>query len=195
MVYRLLSIAVVLPLLLLSSPASAQITFSGATETHLLRAARTTSPRALNNGRPTFGWRTDLFVLGTVSENVSALCDLRVTESQSINFDYLAIRLTDLTPLGLNVQAGKFDLPFGNLGERRFPRRNPLFGLPLIYEYRTSLPAEVSYDAAILAGRGRGTGMPLLSATWLHRVIGAGSSSTSMPMSFRNPWTEVDNGA
>ncbi len=146
-----------------SSHAWAQISFSGGTETHILRAAPTTSPRALNNGRPTFGWRTDLFVLGTVSEKVSALCDVRVADDQTVNFDYLAVRLTDLTPLDLNVQAGKFDLPFGNLGERRFPRRNPLYGLPLIYEYNTALPAEASYDGAIVAGRGRGGGMPLLS--------------------------------
>ncbi len=148
---------------LIRDNAAAQITLSGGTETHLLRAAPTSSPRALNNGRPTFGWRTDLFMLGTVSEKVSALCDVRVDDDQTVNFDYLAIRLTDLTALRLNLQAGKFDLPFGNLGERRFPRRNPLFGLPLIYEYNTALPSEISSAGAILAGRGRGGGMPLLS--------------------------------
>jgi hypothetical protein len=70
--------------------------------------------------------------------------------------------LKEVTPLRLDLQAGKIDLPFGNLGERRFPRRNSLFGLPLIYEYRTALPNYLTTEAYLLAYQGRGYGMRLL---------------------------------
>ena len=148
----------------------AQLTLSGQTAVHFLRSAPTESPRDVSYGRPTFGWRSDLFLDGAVTDNVAALANIRVTDDGNINlgnlFDYLAIRMTNLTPLALNIQAGKFDLPFGNLGERRFPRRNPLYGLPLIYEYNTSLPDYIAYgvmtDAGLLASRGKGTGMRLL---------------------------------
>jgi hypothetical protein len=68
----------------------------------------------------------------------------------------------NLTPFGLNLQAGKFGLPFGNLGERWFPRKNPLFGLPVIYEYRSSLSDYLTTEAKQIAYRGRGQGMRLL---------------------------------
>jgi len=146
---------------------AAQVSLSGQSAVHFFKSGHTDSPRAMNNGRPTFAWRTDLFIDGSVSENVAALCNVRVLDDEYVNFDYLAIRLTNLTPLNLNLQVGKFDMPFGNLAERRFPRRNPLFGLPLIYEYRTSLPSQLTSsrltsEAELLGNRGRGKGMRLL---------------------------------
>jgi hypothetical protein len=79
-----------------------------------------------------------------------------------LNFDYAAIRITDLAGLGINVQMGKFDMPFGNLAERRFPTKNFVFGLPLIYEYRTALPNYADTRIDVLSNRGKGTGMRLL---------------------------------
>jgi hypothetical protein len=141
---------------------SGQITLGGATEVHALKSASTESPRAVNSGRPSFGWRTDMFLTASVSDKVGAVSDVRVMDNQYVSFDYLAIRMVDLTPIGLNLQAGKFDIPFGNLGQRRFPRRNPLFGLPLMYEYSTSLPEHSTTEEDVLAGRGKGHGMRLL---------------------------------
>jgi hypothetical protein len=146
-----------------TSPGIAQITLSGQTAAYFFKSAPTQSPRSLNYGRPSFGWQAYLFVDGHVTDNVAALGTVRVADNELIYFDYLAIRLTNLTPLQLNLQVGKFDLPFGNLGERRYPRRNPLFGLPLIYEYRTALPDHVTTEATVLASQGQGTGMRLLN--------------------------------
>ncbi len=140
-----------------------QVTLGGQTSTSFLKSASTSSQREVNNARPSFAWRADLFLSGYVNENVAALCNVRVTDDQSINFDYLAVRLMNLTPLGLNLQAGKIDLPFGNLGERWFPRKNPLFGLPVIYEYRNALPEYIATETKLLANRGRGQGMRLLN--------------------------------
>jgi hypothetical protein len=140
----------------------AQVLLSGQTAAHFLKSSPSQSPRTVNNGRPSFGWESDLFVDGRISDRVTALSTFRVTEDLVLNVDYAAIRLTDLTPIHLNFQAGRFDLPFGNLGERRFPRRNFLFGLPLLYEYGTALPDHLTSEQEILAARGTGSGMPLL---------------------------------
>ena len=140
----------------------AQVFLSGQTAAHFLKSSSSESPRTVNYGRPSFGWESDLFIDGRISDKVSALSTIRVGENQLFNLDYAAIRLTDLTPLHLNFQGGRFDLPFGNLGERRFPRGNFLFSLPLLYEYGTALPDHVTSEQEILAARGKGIGMRLL---------------------------------
>jgi len=129
----------------------------------ILKSARTESPRVVNAGRGTFGWESDLFLNGLVSDDIAVLSNVRVTDREYLWFDYLAVRFVDMTPLHLNIQAGKFDMPFGNLSERRFPRNNPLYSLPLMYEYGTALPSHFPTDQEILNGRGKGPGMPLLS--------------------------------
>jgi hypothetical protein len=143
-------------------PGTAQITFSGQTAAQYFQSASTRSPRAVNAGHPSFGWETEVFLDAVVTENVFALSTIRASESRQIEFDQIAVRLMDLTPLHLNLQAGKFDLPFGNLGERRYPRRNNLFSLPLIYEYRSALSNYTSTEANLLLYRGSGAGMRLL---------------------------------
>jgi hypothetical protein len=161
---------------MLPPAASAQVLLSGETAAQFYKSAVTQSPRAVNSGRPSFGWDTRLFINGEVTDHVTALANIRATNTDAITFDYIAVRLTDLTPLGLNFQAGKFDLPFGNLGERRFPRKNILFGLPAIYDYRMSIPDHFSPgpdykvipEREILAGAGQGRGMRLLDLGMYH---------------------------
>ena len=156
--------------------ASTQVLLSGETAAQFYKSAVTQSPRAVSSGRPSFGWDTRLFIDGEVTDNVTALANIRATNTDAITFDYIAVRLTDVTPLGLNFQAGKFDLPFGNLGERRFPRKNLLYGLPSIYEYRMALPDHFSPgpdyrvipEREILAGAGQGRGMRLLDLGMYH---------------------------
>ncbi len=140
----------------------AQIDLSGQMAVYVYKSAHSQGPREINHGRPSFGWQTDLFMDSYLTDHVAAQSTVRITDDQVINFDYVAITLADVTPLDLNIRAGKFDLPFGNLGDRRFPRRNPLFGLPLIYEYRTALPEYVTTSTELLTSRGRGYGMRLL---------------------------------
>lgn len=146
----------------LSHLAHGQISFSGQTAAQFLKSTPSESQRTVNYGRPSFGWESELFVDGRISDHVTALTTVSATEGRPINVEYAAIRIADITPLHFNVQAGLFDLPFGNLGERRFPRRNFLYSLPLLYEYETSLPDHPTTETAILAARGQGGGMPLL---------------------------------
>jgi hypothetical protein len=146
----------------LSRLAPGQISLSGQTAAQFLQSTPSESQRTVNFGRPSFGWESEFFVDGHISDHVSALTTVRAGQDQPITVDYAAIRITDITALHLNAQAGLFDLPFGNLRERRFPRRNFLYSLPLLYEYETSLPDRPTTDAEILAARGKGGGMPLL---------------------------------
>lgn len=156
-------IPVVLVLLAaLCSQASSQVQASGEASSSVLKSARSSSLRAVNNGNPTFGWRFDLFLDAKVTDNVFVLVNTRAIQDEVINFDYLALRIVNLADLGLNFQMGKFDMPFGNLADRRFATKNFLYGLPLIYEYRTSLPDQVTTRAEVLNNRGKGTGMRLI---------------------------------
>ncbi|MEX2088883.1 MAG: hypothetical protein WEB62_03890 [Bacteroidota bacterium] len=143
-------------------PLSAQVQWSGEVSAYLAKSDRSQNPRVINKGIPTFGWRFDLFLDGVITENVFALANLRVMEDEHVYLDYAALRVTDLASLGINLQVGKFDMPFGNLGERRFPERNFLYGLPIIYEYRMALPGSVVTKAELLNSRGRGVGMRLI---------------------------------
>ena len=162
-----------------AASATAQVQFSGQTAADFYKSGATQAPRAVDNGRPSFGWDTRLFIEGQPAEHVTALANIRATNTDPITLDYVALRLTDITPLGLNIQAGKFDLPFGNLGERRFPRKNVLFGLPSIYEYRTALPDHftpgsdyrIVPERDIVANAGRGAGMRLLDLGMYHTGV------------------------
>ncbi len=155
------TVCALVALLLAASPGRGQISLGGQTSAHFYRSAHTQAQRELNGARPSFGLRADLFLTGQVTDNISTFWYARISGDGSIAFDYAVIRLTDLTSLNFNVEAGKFDVPFGNLGERRYPRRNPLYSLPLIYEYRTALPDQVPTEAEVHANRGQGTGMRL----------------------------------
>ncbi len=143
-------------------PARAQIIWGGQASADFLQSGRTTSPRAIDQGRPTFGWRSDLFLDADISDNVAVLSAYRVTDEERLFFDNIAVRVMHLTPLDFNIQAGKFDMPFGNLGMRRYPRENPLYSLPLPYEYQTSLSMTPVSEGQLLAARGKGSGLRML---------------------------------
>jgi hypothetical protein len=146
----------------LSAPLAAQVQLSGEASSFGLKSSRSDGQRVVDRGTPTFGWRFDLFVDGRVTDHVFVLASLRSYEEETLNIDYAAIRITDIADLGINLQMGKFDMPFGNLAERRFPTKNFLYGLPLIYEYRMSLPNQVVTRIDLLNNRGKGVGMRLL---------------------------------
>ncbi len=77
-------------------------------------------------------------------------------QDQVVHVDLFSLKFADLTPAEFNIEAGEIDLPFGNLGERRFPKTNPFYNLPLLHEHLTSLrssnyelwPGDSRYRAA-----------------------------------------------
>jgi hypothetical protein len=144
-----------------SADGFAQVSLSGETAIGVVKTAPSQAQRSVNNGLAFFGWQTDLFFSANITEDIGVLTDLRAADDRDPAIDYLAIRLSNILPLHLTLDAGKIDLPFGNLGDRRYPRRNALYGLPLMYEYRTNLPNYYIRDVDLLAYRGRGSGMRL----------------------------------
>ena len=146
----------------LGAPVFSQVQLSGDASAFGLKSSRSQNQRVVNKGTTTFGWRFDLFIDAKVTDNVFVLANTRSYEEDPMEVDYVAIRITDFAGLGFNIQMGKFDMPFGNLAERRFPSKNFLYGLPLIYEYRMSLPNQVAVRGEVLNNRGKGTGMRLL---------------------------------
>jgi hypothetical protein len=149
-------------LLCLPQWGSAQVEAGGQTAALYYKSASLQTPRAVNWGKPAFGWQTMLWGDVRVAENVNVSATVTSTDISQITFEYLAIRIANLIPLGLDLQIGRFDLPFCNLGDRRYPRRNAFYGLPLIHEYRTTLPDNVTTESDLLSRRGTGTGMRVL---------------------------------
>ncbi len=119
--------------------ASGQLRLSEQASAAFIKADGGYSQYALNNGRATFAWRLDLFADAAVSGNIFFLSNLRMLQDQIIHVDLFAIKFADLASSGLNLEAGEIELPFGNLGARRFPKSNPFYSLPLTHEHITTL--------------------------------------------------------
>ncbi len=156
--------------LICSVSASGQINIYGQASTAFVGSSDEETQLIVNAGRPTFLWRADLLADALIVPGVTAMLNLRILQDQRINIDYLAVRIDNLTALKLTIQAGKFDMPFGNLYNRRFPRENFLYGIPLMYEFQTAVMSSYLYPGpeAFLNQRGRGgltytpSSMPLL---------------------------------
>jgi hypothetical protein len=135
-----------------------QINIYGQASAAFVSSSDHQSQLTVNAGRPTFLWRADLFADAMIVDRVTALMNVRILHDEYVYIDYLAIRISDLTPLRLTLQAGKFDMPFGNLYNRRFPKDNFLFGLPLMYYYQTAVMSNYLYWSAddFIARRGEG---------------------------------------
>jgi hypothetical protein len=97
------------------------------------------SQYVINGGRGTFAWRWDLLADAQIGDNVTFLSTIRFLQDQVPHIDLFALRVSDIASTGINFQAGQIDLPFGNLGEQRFPKENPFYQLPLMNEHVTSL--------------------------------------------------------
>ncbi|MGA7160231.1 MAG: hypothetical protein WBZ48_04470 [Bacteroidota bacterium] len=122
-----------------ASVLTAQLQVSGQASAGFLKANDGESQYAFNEGKGTFVWRLDLFSDAIVTDNITFLSNFRMLQDQIPHIDLLAIRASDIGETGISLQAGQIDIPFGNLGEQRFPKQNPFFDLPLINEHITTL--------------------------------------------------------
>ena len=116
-----------------------QLRITGQASSAYIKANNGYSQYAVNHGRQTFAWRLDLFGDATISENIFFLSNIRVLQDQIFHVDLLELKVTDIASTGLNVEMGEIEIPFGNLGERRFPKSNPFYDLPLMNEHLTTL--------------------------------------------------------
>lgn len=137
--FGLMAASIALLLAALSASAPAQLNVAGQASAHLLKAQRSGSQYSVDDGRATFGWRLDLFADAEISDRIFFLSNFRVMQDQDIHIDLFALRFTGLAGQALNAEIGQIDPPFGALGERRFPKSNPFFSLPLGREHLTTL--------------------------------------------------------
>lgn len=121
------------------STAEAQLDLHGQGSVAYVKSENGYSQYVYNNGNPTFAWRWDLFADMRINENITLLSNVRMLQDQVVHIDYFALRINEIGSPSVNAQLGLVDLPFGNLGERRFPKQNPFFNLPLMNEHITSL--------------------------------------------------------
>jgi hypothetical protein len=129
----------------LSSALFAQLGVSGQATAEFFKSEDGLSQYVIDSGQPTFAWRWDLFADALITDHIALLSNIRMLQDQIPHVDLLAIRISDIASTGLSIQAGQIDLPFGNLGDRRFPKQNPFFDLPLMNEHITSL-CESNYN-------------------------------------------------
>jgi hypothetical protein len=125
--------------LLCALPAGAQVNISGQASAALLKTGAGPSQYVYNNGRETFTWRLDLFADALLSEHISLAGNFRMLQDEQPNIDLLALRIAEVASTPLSLEVGKIDIPFGNLGARRYPKTNPFLSLPLMREHLTSL--------------------------------------------------------
>ena len=143
---------------------AAQLQFTGQVAGAYLQSGNTgQSQYVVDNGRGTFTSRLDLFGDAVISENVTFRSALRILQDQAIHIDQAALQVSDVTPLRLTFEAGVIDLPFGDLGDRRYPMKNPFLDLPLMNEHLTTLRTTDAqlwpFDNRYIAG---GNGIRLL---------------------------------
>jgi len=126
-------------LVLVPADTGAQFNIGGQASAYILKAQRSGSQYSLNDGRPAFGWRGDIFFDAEISDNIFFLSNFRMVQDDAVHVDLFALRFTGLAGPALNAEIGEIDVPFAGLGERRFPKSNPFFSLPLGREHFTTL--------------------------------------------------------
>jgi predicted porin len=117
-----------------------------------------------------------------LNDRVSFLGELRSGNLRTVEPFALYARVRPFSGRRLDIQIGRIPPTFGSFARRTYGHDNPLIGLPLAYQYLTSLRADVAPGDAdeLLRMRGRGwlsnftygnieaeRGVPLVSAlTW-----------------------------
>ena len=138
--------------MVLAANLPAQVKVSGQASSAFIKSNDGRSQYAYNGGRGTFAWRADIFVDALLSENISVLSNFRMHQDEVPHIDLLALRFSDIGSTGITCELGEIELPFGNLGNRRFPRTNPFLSLPLMHEHLTTIRSS-DYELWVLDSR------------------------------------------
>jgi hypothetical protein len=103
-------------------------------------------------------FRGDLTASAKFGDHLTVLGDLRSQNGDSLQVHALYIRVRPWTTRAVDFQAGRIPPTFGAFGRQTYGIDNPLIGLPIAYQYVTSLrgdalPADTD---ELLSMRGRG---------------------------------------
>jgi hypothetical protein len=130
----------ILTMMLLGVCAYAQehVVVRGQLSTAFVSAGQAATQHTINEGRPTFLWRGDLFLDAAIAGGIILRSNARMTQDQTLHIDLLSVTMQDVIDGYLDIEAGIVDLPFLNLGNRRYTWNNPFLTLPLMNEYHLS---------------------------------------------------------
>jgi len=111
-----------------------------------------------------------------VGDRMTLLGEIRTENWDTIQPYALYVRVRPWAARAIDIQAGRIPPVFGAFSRRPYASDNFLIGLPLAYQYLTSLRADALPASAddLLAMRGRG---------WLSRFpIGSGAAAHGLPL-------------
>jgi hypothetical protein len=163
-VKALRSASIVLPVLVAGvSPAAAEVKLSGLLDL-LARNRQDDVTNVTFRGTSNLNAvRGRAFLDASVSDRMDAFVQVQVDRYDDFFLYGAYVRVRDLGPVG--VQAGIIPWTVGNWGPRTYSDRNPLVGVPLVWNHHTSLnPREAQDLDALLAARDERTssGLPVL---------------------------------
>lgn len=126
--------------------------------TELKKSQSGQTPLRVNDGDASFFNKWVVFLGAQLNDNLSLYAEVQTLNGIRFTvYGLSAIYHSGDNPW-LNVEVGKFLVPFGNFLERRWASENPFMDFPLIYEYRTGVSAfDIPHsNSELLRVRGRG---------------------------------------
>lgn len=154
LLYRMAKIFGILAFLaiLVNDFSVAQMRITGQASVGFMKGNQGNSQYSYNRGRGSFNWRGDLLGDAVLSEDITFLSNVRFVQDDILHVDQFAVRFSDIGAIPLNIEFGEIDLPFLNLGARRYPSNNSFIDLPLIREHHTTLRSS-DYELWLLDSR------------------------------------------
>ncbi|MFQ5605652.1 MAG: hypothetical protein ACE5HS_20460 [bacterium] len=116
------------------------------------------TPLLINHGNGSFLNFWSFLLNAQIKDNLSLYTLLEAEDGIEIEiYGLSAIYQTEWLDQ-LNIEIGKFLIPFGTALQRRWDSENPFVGLPLMYEYHTPISSMElpGSEHALLLNRGRG---------------------------------------
>ena len=106
----------------------------------------------------------------SLGERISVLSDVRTESGRPIGVHAAFVRLRPWARRPIDIQVGRIPPTFGAFARRGYGTDTPLIGLPLPYQYLTSLRADAlpanADDLLSMRGRGWHVSYPIGAETW-----------------------------
>jgi len=195
---RLLILVIVAAACGVRSAPAADVRFRGLLDLVLSSGYEGQEWNTLTQGDSNFDpYRLRVFADATVTPQLDLFVQSILHErGQPIVADGAYAQWTPWPDRDAHVQAGKIPWAIGTWGPRTYSDRNPLIGMPLMYQYHTDLPWAVSapsVDAVVAnAGNGQsgiaygansaGMGMPIVDDRWWD--VGAVALGSQRPFEY-----------
>ncbi|MCX6546166.1 MAG: hypothetical protein NTV05_17370 [Acidobacteria bacterium] len=123
-----------------------------------------------------------LTVEARVSRRLILLAELRAETGLGIRPYAWYVRLNPLDSGAVTIQAGRIPPVFGAYGRRNYPQDNPLIGVPLVYQYLTTMRADAVPASADDLARMRGRGWAV------HYPVGNAYADSGLPIVSASRW-------